>query len=125
MSVDYRLTAVSPPPHTHTDTDLIICCRPVLSLWPSGKPPASIAGDPRIVPPVIPGGITPVTLTLKLLGVKLVRCDWESNLSGVTRSELGLVGRVSLCSDWVGRRAGSATSISAWQHVQQSVQIRS
>ena len=43
---------------------------------------------------------------------------------GVIGSVLGLVGPVSVYCDWVRWKVGSATSISVWQHVNLSEQIR-
>ena len=43
---------------------------------------------------------------------------------GVTGSALGPVGPVSVYCDWVRQNVGSATSISVWQHVKLSEQIR-
>ena len=43
---------------------------------------------------------------------------------GVIGSALGLVGPVSVYCDWVRENVGSATSISVWQHVKLSEQIR-
>ena len=43
---------------------------------------------------------------------------------GVIRSVLGLVGPVSVYCDWVRWKLWSATSISVWQHVKLSEQIR-
>ena len=43
---------------------------------------------------------------------------------GVLGSVLGLVGAASVCCDWVRWKVWSATSISVWQHVQLSEQIR-
>ena len=43
---------------------------------------------------------------------------------GVIGSALGLVGSVSVYCDWVRQKVGSATSISVWQHVKLSEQIR-
>ena len=43
---------------------------------------------------------------------------------GVIGSVLGLVGPVSVYCDWARRKAGSATSISVWQRVKLSEQIR-
>ena len=40
------------------------------------------------------------------------------------RSALGLVGPVSVYCDWVRWKIGSASSISVWQHVKLSEQIR-
>ena len=43
---------------------------------------------------------------------------------GVIGSVLGLVGTVSAYFDWVRWKAWSATSISVWQHVKLSEQVR-
>ena len=43
---------------------------------------------------------------------------------GVIGSALGLVGPVSVYCDWVRWKVVSATSISVWQHIQLSEQIR-
>ena len=43
---------------------------------------------------------------------------------GVIGSALGLVGPVSVYRDWVRWKVWSATSISVWQHVKLSEQIR-
>ena len=43
---------------------------------------------------------------------------------GVTGSALGLVGPVSVYCDWLRWKIWSATSISVWQHVKLSEQIR-
>ena len=43
---------------------------------------------------------------------------------GVVGSVLGLVGPVSVYCDWVRWKVWSATSVSVWQHVQLSEQIR-
>ena len=43
---------------------------------------------------------------------------------GVIGSALGLVGPVSVCCDWVRWKVWSAASISVWQQVKLSVQIR-
>ena len=43
---------------------------------------------------------------------------------GVIGSALGLVGPVSVYCDWVRWKVGSAASISVWQHVELSEQIR-
>ena len=54
-------------------------------------------------------------------------CDLNTDTPvapGVIRSALGLVGPVSVYCDWVRWKVGSATSISVWQHVKLSVQIR-
>ena len=42
---------------------------------------------------------------------------------GVIGSELGLVGLVSVYCDWVRWKAGSATSVSVWQHVKLSSSV--
>ena len=51
---------------------------------------------------------------------------FESRLRapGVKGSVLRLVGSVSVYCDWVRWRVGSATSISVWQHIKLSEQIR-
>ena len=43
---------------------------------------------------------------------------------GIIGSALGLVGPVSVYCDWVRQKVWSAASISVWQHVKLSVQIR-
>ena len=43
---------------------------------------------------------------------------------GIIESALGLVGPVSVYCDWVRWKVGSATSISVWQHIKLSEQIR-
>ena len=51
--------------------------------------------------------------------------QWLSCLApGVIGSVLGLVGQVSVYCDWVRWKVWSATSISVWQHVKLSEQIR-
>ena len=47
-----------------------------------------------------------------------------ATLPGVIGSALGLVGPVSVYCDWVRWKVWSAASISVWQHVKLSVQIR-
>ena len=47
-----------------------------------------------------------------------------ASVSGVIGSVLGLVGPVSVYCDWVRWKVGSATSISVWQRVKLSEQIR-
>ena len=44
--------------------------------------------------------------------------------AALPRSVLGMVGPISVYCDWVGSKVCSATSISVWQHVQLSEQIR-
>ena len=55
---------------------------------------------------------------------KLALQGLPCQVPGVIGSVLGLVGRVSVYCDWVKWKVGSATSISVWQHVQLSEQIR-
>ena len=63
------------------------------------------------------GRVIPVTSKLAL--------QWlPCQASGVIGSVLGLVGPVSVYCDWVRWKVWSATSISVWQHVQLSEQIR-
>ena len=65
---------------------------------------------------IFPGQVIPVTWKLAL--------QWlPSKTSGITESLLGLVGLVSVY--WVRWKVWSATSISVWQHVKLSEQIRS
>ena len=63
------------------------------------------------------GPVIPVTLKLTL---QQLPCQ----ASGIIGSVLGLVSPVSVYCDWVRRKVGSATSISVWQHVNWSEQIR-
>ena len=64
-----------------------------------------------------PGRVIPVNQKLAL--------QWlPCQASGVIGSALGLVGQASVYCDWVRYKAGSATSISVWQHVNLSEQIR-
>ena len=44
--------------------------------------------------------------------------------AGVIGSALGLVALVSVYYDWVWQKVGSAASISVWQHLKLSEQIR-
>ena len=61
--------------------------------------------------------VIPVTSKLAL--------QWLScQAPGVIGSSLGLVGPVSVYCDWVGWKVCSAVSVSVWQHVQLSEQIR-
>ena len=62
-------------------------------------------------------GVIPVTSKLAL--------QWlPCQAPGVIGSVLGLVGPVSVYCDWVRWKVWSATSISVWQHVKLSEQIR-
>ena len=65
----------------------------------------------------LPGRVIPVTSTLVL---RWLPCQ----APGVMGSALGLVSPVSVYSDWVRQKVGSATSFSVWQHVQLSELIR-
>ena len=49
----------------------------------------------------------------------------DCQVSGVTRSELGQVGPVSLCFDWVWKQVWPAVSTAVWLHVQLLKQISS
>ena len=63
------------------------------------------------------GRVIPVTSKLAL--------QWlPCQAPGVIGSALELVGPVSVYCDWVRWKVGSATSISVWQHVKLSEQIR-
>ena len=63
------------------------------------------------------GWVIPVTSKLAL--------QWlPCQAPGVIGSALGLVGRVSAYCDWVRWKVWSATSISVWQHINFSEQIR-
>ena len=63
------------------------------------------------------GRVIPVTYKLAL--------QWlPCQAPGVTGSALRVVGPVSVYCDWVRWKVWSATSISVWQHVKLSVQIR-
>ena len=63
------------------------------------------------------GRVVPVTLKSAL--------QWlPCQASGVIGSALALVGPVSVYCDWVRWKVGSATSVSVWQHVNLSEQIR-
>ena len=89
--------------------------------WPSGKASASGAEDPGFEPRLrrdfFRGRIIPVTPKLAL--------QWlPCQAPGVIGSALGLVGPVSVYCDWVRWKVGSAASISVWQHVKLSEQIR-
>ena len=85
------------------------------------KASASRAGRSRVRIPLAPGffwgRVIPVTSKLAL--------QWlPCQAPGVIGSALGLVGPVSVYCDWVRWKVGSAASISVWQHVQLSEQIR-
>ena len=47
-----------------------------------------------------------------------------TQVPGIIGPALGLVSLVSVYCDWVRQKVGSATSISVWQHVKLSEQIR-
>ena len=85
------------------------------------KASASRAEDPgfesRLRRDVFGGRVIPVTSELAL--------QWmPCQAPGVIGSALGLAGTVSVYCDWVRWKVGSATFISAWQHVKSSEQIR-
>ena len=54
------------------------------------------------------------------IGTPVLLCQAPGSIGSV----LGLVGPVSVYCDWVRWKVGSATSISVWQHVKLSEQIR-
>ena len=71
----------------------------------------------RKAPGFFRGRVIPVTSKLAL--------QWlPCQAPGVIGSALGLVGPVSVYCDWVRWKVGSAASISVWQHVKLSLQIR-
>ena len=88
---------------------------------PSGKASTSRAEDPRFESRLrrdfFGGRVIPVTSKLAL---QWLPCP----ATGVIGSALGLVGPVSVYCDWVRWKVWSATSISVWQHVKLSEQIR-
>ena len=85
------------------------------------KASASRAEDPgfesRLRRDFFRGRVIPVTSKLAL--------QWlPFQAPGVIGSALGLIGPVLVYCDWVRWKAWSATSISVWQHVKLSEQIR-
>ena len=88
--------------------------------WPSGKASASRAEDPWFESCLrrdFSGSSH--TSDLKIgTPVATLPSTWH------TGSALGLVGLVSVYCDWVRWKVWSATSISVWQHVKLSEQIR-
>ena len=87
-----------------------------MCLQSSPWPAATISGDGSLLP-AFSGRVIPWTRTLVL--------QWlPCQASGNTGSALGLVGLVSVYCDWVRKKVWSATSVSVWQHVQMSEQIR-
>ena len=92
-----------------------------LPRWPSGYRVRLESGRIRVRIPLAPGffrgRVIPVTSKLAL--------QWLPCQSpGVRGSVLGLVCPVSVCCDWVRWKVWSATSVSVWQHVKLSEQIR-
>ena len=85
------------------------------------KASASRAEDPGFESPLGPGffrgRVIPVTSKLAFQWLPYQK-------PGVRGSVLGLVGPVSVDRDWVRWKVWSATSISVWQHVKLSEQIR-
>ena len=66
---------------------------------------------------ILPGRVIPVTSKLAL--------QWlPCQAPGVIGSVLGLVGAASVYCGWVRWKVGSAISVSVWQHVKLSEQIR-
>ena len=89
--------------------------------WPSGKASASRAEDPEFES----------RLCRDFFGIESYQWlkNWHSSgypakAPGVIGSALGLVGLVSVYCDWVRKKVWSATSISVWQQVKLSEQIR-
>ena len=85
------------------------------------KVSASRADDPRFESRLrrgfFRGRVIPVTLKLAL--------QWPPCQDpGIIGSALGLVSPVSVYCDWVRWKVWSADSISVWQHVKLSEQIR-
>ena len=76
-----------------------------------GSIPAFKVGD------FYPGRVIPVTL-------KLVSRWLHCHAPGNTGSAHGLVGQASVYCDWAGQHVSYATSISVWQHVHITEQIR-
>ena len=73
----------------------------------------TLPGSNPVCAGIFPGRVIPVTSKVAL--------QWLScQAPGVIGSALGLVGPVSVYCDWVRWKVRSATSISAWQHVQLS-----
>ena len=82
--------------------------------WPRER---KIPGSNPACAGIFPGRVIPVTSKLEL--------QWLPFLApGVIGSVLGLVGPVSVYCNWVRWKVGSATSISVWQNVNLSEQIR-
>ena len=113
--------------------------------WPSGKAYASRAEDPgfeswrvRIQTATVRVRIQTITVGVRIqtaivgffrgrvipVTSKLALQWLPCQAPGVIGSVLGLVGPVSVYCDWVRWKVGSATSISVWQHVTLSEQIR-
>ena len=76
------------------------------------KVSASRAEDPGFAG-IFPGRVILVT---SILALQWIPCQ----VPGVIGSVLGLVGPVSVYSDWVRWKVGSATSTSVWRHVKLS-----
>ena len=64
------------------------------------------------------------TSDLKIGTPVAIKFDRVATLPGVIGSVLGLVGLLSVYCDWARWKVGSATSISLWQYVKLSEQIR-
>ena len=107
MQLDSNSRLLSPIPYTAS-----------LAKW-LRRPPLEwkIRGSNPACDGIFLGRVIPVTLKLAL--------RWLPCLApGIIGSALGLVGPVSVYCDWVRWKVGSATSISGWQHVELSEQIR-
>ena len=90
--------------------------------WPSGYGVRLESGRSWVRIPLVPGFFfrgraIPVTSKLAL---RWLPCQAPGGIGSV----LGLVGPVSVYCDWVRWKIGSATSISVWQYVKLSEQIR-
>ena len=89
--------------------------------WPSGKVSAFREADlgsiPTFAVDLFPVVVIPVALKMVLL--------WLCRAPGILlfRVSAGVVGPVSVYCDWVRWQVWSATSASAWQHIQLSEQI--
>ena len=70
-----------------------------------------------LMPGFFLGYVIPVTLKLAF---QWLHCQ----APGVIGSVLGLAGPVSVYCDWVRLKDWSATSVSEWQHVKLSEQVR-
>ena len=113
---------ISPPPPPFQDKHASCWREKSLKLaWVCPGRVRLESGRSRVRIPLAPGffrgRVIPVTSKLAL--------QWlPCQAPGVIGSALGLVGPVSVYCDWVRWKVWSAASISVWQHVKLSVQIR-